>query len=241
MRFSGGQYRPLSAEQVRQLHEAYLNILENVGCCYEKGLEPTVDMRERAGVVVDHNSLRVTFPRGLIEEQIARAPERVVLYGREEQHHLDLGEDRVHMGAGGAAIKILDLDIGHARYSTLKDLYLLGRLVDRLENIDFFLRPCVPLDIPETAHDENIFYPCFKATGKHVMGRVSGVEGFRKVLDWPAWSPAAGRDYSPGLFRNVALAFPNQGLDFLGRGGAALRELAHLVGYHGKTPPERLR
>jgi trimethylamine--corrinoid protein Co-methyltransferase len=43
-----------------------------------------------------------------------------------------------------------------AQPSTLRDLYLLGRLVDRLENIHFFLRFCLHLDIPEQDYDENI-------------------------------------------------------------------------------------
>jgi trimethylamine--corrinoid protein Co-methyltransferase len=64
----------------------------------------------------------------------------------------------------------------------LNDLYQLGRLVDRLENIHFFLRPCIPTDIPESAYDINIFYTCLKATGKHVMAGVNDVEGFRRVL-----------------------------------------------------------
>jgi trimethylamine--corrinoid protein Co-methyltransferase len=59
-------------------------------------------------------------------EQAQKAPPRVLLCGREAQP------------------------------STLRDLYLLVRLVDRLENIHFFLRFCLHLDIPEQDYDENI-------------------------------------------------------------------------------------
>ncbi len=87
------------------------------------------------------------------------------------------------MGTGGAAIKFLDLETGQARATILRDLYLLGRLVDQLDNINFFLRPCIPQDIPHAAYDVNIFYKCFKDTSKHIMGGVNDKEGFHKVLD----------------------------------------------------------
>ncbi len=180
---SGGQYRPLSEEQVRMIHEASLLILERTGFAYEKGLDSTLKMLEKAGATVDRDRSRITFPRDLIMEQADVAPDHVVLYSRDGKNDLDLSKDRVYMGTGGAAIKILDLETGQARATTLRDLYLLGHLADQLDNIHFFLRPCIPQDIPQTACDVNVFYTCFKATSKHIMGGVNDEEGFRKVLD----------------------------------------------------------
>jgi trimethylamine--corrinoid protein Co-methyltransferase len=56
-------------------------------------------------------------------------------------------------------------------------LYDLGRLVDHLDHIHFFLRPCIPTDIPEAEYDVNMFYACLKATGKHVMSGVNDEGG----------------------------------------------------------------
>jgi trimethylamine--corrinoid protein Co-methyltransferase len=180
---SGGQYRPLSEEQIKVIHEASLSILEKTGFTYESGLEDTLEMLEKAGVKIDRDRSRIFFPRDLVTEQAARAPGRVVLYSRDSQNDLDLSKHRVYLGTGGAAIKILDLETGEARATTLKDLYQLGRLVDQLKNIHFFLRPCIPTDIPESAYDVNVFYTCLKATAKHVMAGVNDIERFRKVLD----------------------------------------------------------
>jgi len=180
---SGGQYRPLSEEQIKTIHEASLSILKKIGFTFESGLEDALDMLEKAGATIDRNNARIYFPRDLVMEQAVKAPERVVLFSRDGRNDLDLTEHHVHLGTGGAAIRILDLETGEARPSTLKDLYQLGRLVDRLDNIHFFLRPCIPTDIPPTAYDVNVFYACLKATGKHVMAGVNDVEGFRRVLD----------------------------------------------------------
>ena len=174
-------YRPLTDAQVETIHEAALTILENIGFTYEAGLDDVLELLEDAGATVDRAAARVRLPPDLVAAQAERAPERVVLYSRDGQRDLDLGEDRVHLGTGGAAVRILDLDTGEARDTTLRDLYQLGRLVDRLDNIDFFLRPCIPTDIPDEAYDVNVFYACLRGTTKHVMAGVNDVEGLHRV------------------------------------------------------------
>ncbi len=180
---AGGQYKPLSDQDIETIHDAALTILEEVGFTYESGLDKVLEILEGAGASVDRTASRVRFPRTLIEKHIRNAPERLVLYSRDGKNDLDLGEDRVHLGTGGAAVRIVDMETGRYRSTTLKDLYLLGRLVQKLENIHFFLRPCIPTDIPESAYDVNVFYSCFKATTKHVMAGVNNVEGFGKALE----------------------------------------------------------
>jgi len=67
-------------------------------------------------------------------------------------------------------VHVLDLESGRARESQLRDLYDIGRLVDRLDNIHFLLRPVVARDVGNDDIDVNTFYACLAATNKHVMG-----------------------------------------------------------------------
>lgn len=180
---SGGMYRPLSDDKIETIHEAALTLLETVGVGFESGLEDAAKILEQGGASVDQSRSRVTIPRELVAQSCEKAPSQVVLHSRDGQNDLDLSEHIVHLGTGGAAVKILDLETGKARSTTLQDLYQLGRLVDQLENIHFFLRPCIPTDIPEHAYDVNIYYTCFKSTGKHVMGGVNDVQELHNVLE----------------------------------------------------------
>jgi trimethylamine--corrinoid protein Co-methyltransferase len=191
--FSGGIYKPLSPEGIATIHEAALTVLEKTGITWEAGLSATVDLLKRAGAAVDRETKRIRFSRELIDDHVAKAPSRVLLYARDGKNDLDLTEDKVHLGTGGAAVKILDLDTGQPRSSTLKDLYDLGRLVDRLDHIHFFLRPCIPTDIPESDYDVNMFYACLKATGKHVMSGVNDEAGLQRIIDMAAML-AGGRE-----------------------------------------------
>lgn len=189
----GGIYKPLSPEGIETIHDAALSILEKTGIAYENGLESTVDMLAHAGAVVDRAAARIRISRELVTEQAGQSPSRVVLYSRDGKNDLDLTEDKVHLGTGGAAVKILDLETGEPRASTLADIYNLGRLVDRLEHIHFFLRPCIPTDIPEAEYDVNMFYASLKATGKHVMSGVNDEAGLERIIDMAAML-AGGED-----------------------------------------------
>ena len=180
---SGGLYKPLAEKDLETIHNASLSILEKTGITYESGLDDTLEMLEKAGATINRERARICFPGKLIMAQVEKAPERVVLYGRSEGTDLDLTRDQVYMGTGGAAIKILDLETGDCRATTLQDIYRLGRLVDRLAHVHFYLRPCIPTDIPQSAYDVNMYYACLKATGKHIMSGVNDEQGLHQVIE----------------------------------------------------------
>ena len=164
----GGRYRPLDDADVARIHEAALSVLERTGV-------HVVDSEARrilsaAGATVDTRYDRVHFPRTLVAQALAIANRQVVLPSRDGRTDLDLRSGRVHLGTGGAAVLVLDLETGQARESALRDLYDIGRLVDALDNIHFYLRPVVPRDLDSDIVDVNTFYACLSATGKHVMG-----------------------------------------------------------------------
>jgi trimethylamine--corrinoid protein Co-methyltransferase len=204
---SGGIYRPLSPAGIETIHNASFTILEQTGFTYESGLDETVALLARAGATVDRETKRIRFPRELIREQIAKTPSQVILYARDGKNDLDLTEDKVHLGTGGAAVKILDLDTGEPRSSTLRDLYDLGRLVDRLDHIHFFLRPCIPTDIPEADYDVNMFYACLKATGKHVMSGVNDEAGLHRIIDMAAMLAGGPQQLQARPFISIITSF----------------------------------
>ncbi|MCS7041125.1 MAG: trimethylamine methyltransferase family protein, partial [Caldilineales bacterium] len=59
-------------------------------------------------------------------------------------------------------------------------IYDIGRLVDTLDNIHFYLRPVVARDLDNEEIDINTFYAALTATNKHVMG---GCYFARKVAE----------------------------------------------------------
>jgi trimethylamine--corrinoid protein Co-methyltransferase len=90
--------------------------------------------------------------------------------------------ERVYLGTGGAAIKVMDLD-GMVRQPVLADIARIGRLVDALDNIHFYLRPVVAMDVPHHLLDVNTTYAAVVSTTKHVMTSAYTVQSARVVIE----------------------------------------------------------
>jgi trimethylamine--corrinoid protein Co-methyltransferase len=175
----GGQYRPLTSQQVREIHEASLTILEGTGVQVD---EPeALRLFSEGGAEVDGN--RVRLPRTLVEEAVDRAPSQVVLAGRDPEHDLILEGARVHIGTGGAALQVLDLETGKMRAAVLQDVADMARIVDALDNIHFYLLPIYPTDLPKETVEINKYYVALANTTKHVQAGVYTIRGIRDVIE----------------------------------------------------------
>jgi trimethylamine---corrinoid protein Co-methyltransferase len=175
----GGQYKPLTGEDIRRIHEASITVLERTGVRVEG--EEALEIFSKGGARVEGSLVRL--PRTLIEEMVARVPSRLVLCGREEKHDIVLEGRRVHLGSGGAALTVLDPESGEARPATLRDVADIARLVDALENIHFYLRPVVAQDVSQDLLDINTYYAALANTTKHVMGSAYTVESARQIIE----------------------------------------------------------
>jgi trimethylamine--corrinoid protein Co-methyltransferase len=162
----GGLYQPLTEMQMRRIHEAALDALEQIGLA---DAPPSgIDYMTGAGAILGSDG-RLRFPRALIEDTIARAGRTITLHGRDPRHDLTLSGNRVHYGTAGAAVHLVDVTTGEYRDSTVQDLHDAARIADTLDNIHFVQRPMVCRDIPDNREmDLNTLYACCAGTTKHV-------------------------------------------------------------------------
>lgn len=144
------------------------------------------DVWQRHGATIDEAHNRVFIPRRLVRRALGTAAPVVVLCGQSPEFDMRLGGSHVYLGTGGAAVKVLDLETGAARGTTLRDLYDIGRMVEALDNIHFYHRPVVARDIPSSALDVNTYYACLAATRKHIMGNAFTPGNLREVVQLAA-------------------------------------------------------
>jgi len=180
----GGWYKPLDEAGLKRIHEASLTVLEQTGI--EVQPSECREIFRHAGARLDDEHNRVFIPRSMVEDALATARNEVLLCGRDPKHDLLLGGRRVYMGTGGAAVKVLDLDTQRVRESTLADVAQIGRLVDALDNIHFYLRACVARDIPVELLDINTYYAAVTNTTKHVTVNSFTVPSARDVIELAA-------------------------------------------------------
>ncbi len=173
-------FKPLSEAEVKRVHEASLDVLEGTGIQVPESEARRIFADAGARVEVDGE--RVYLSRAMVEDAIEAAASEFLLAGQDERHDMQMGGDRVYMGTGGAAVKVLDLE-GHVRDSRLEDVAKIARLVDALDNIHFYLRPVVARDVPTEVLDVNKTYAALANTTKHVMTQAYSVESARRVIE----------------------------------------------------------
>ncbi len=138
--------RVLSDEKFRRIHEAALEVLEEVGVTIA-----TVEARELlvgAGCTLADEKI-VRIPPRVVEDALDSAPKRVVIYDREGNEALLLEGTNCHFGMGITAIFFRDPVTGERRPARTEDVALVCRVADALPNLDFIGTPLVVKGTPE--------------------------------------------------------------------------------------------
>ena len=177
----GGDYKPLTDDELLKVHCAVLDVLERVGI----GEPPPlfVELASSRGCTLDDNG-RLKFRRDFVEEVIDKARKEFVLYARDPRLDLEISSSRVHFGTGGAAVQILDPDAKQYRAPTIVDLYDCARLVDTLDNVHWFTRCCIATDIEDLfAFDISTAYACVAGTQKHIGTAISLPEHVKPIVE----------------------------------------------------------
>lgn len=137
---------------------------------------------------------RLLFPETLLDSALAGIRRDVTLCARQPDRDLHLCGKRVHVGSGGAAPMMADLDTGGFRPASLVDLYDAARMVDDLGNIHFFARSVVARDLPDDRLlGINTAYACLSGCAKHVIVSASSPQSVRDIAEM-CFAIAGGAD-----------------------------------------------
>jgi trimethylamine--corrinoid protein Co-methyltransferase len=193
--FAGGQYRPLTDQGVRKIHDSALTLLSEIGVEVHSRLAFETFQKHKA--VCDPSRKLVKISRSMVEDAIDKAPKKVVLCGREEKHDLYCEGKNVYLGTGGTVLNVIDLETGQKRPSLLKDVRDIAKLCDALENVHFMVLPVYPNDLPPQEVDINRFHSSILNCSKHLMGGIYTLKGtldIIKMAEIIAGSPKALRE-----------------------------------------------
>ncbi len=141
------QYRGMTDDQCRQIHNASLEILERTGVLLH--YQPAIDPLKKAGCYVEEN--RVRIPAHLVEWALRAAPSQIRLYDRSGKPALLLGDRISNFGTGSDCLNILDHRTGERRKGLIQDVVDGTRVADALPHIDFIMSMFLPHDVPVAA------------------------------------------------------------------------------------------
>ncbi len=138
------QIAALAREEEERIHEAALEVLEEIGLQVESpALASELKERGFPSPAVD----RILFPRARVEGALKEAPRSVQLGARAEDRQIVLDGRRMFATTGGCGCKTLDMDTDEVRPSSLADVAASARLADSLDQFDVYWTMISPQDV----------------------------------------------------------------------------------------------
>ena len=172
-------FTPLGAEDLKRIDQAGRHILKKIGIRVRDA--DVLDMLKDTGAHADPEKEIIRFDEDWLDETLGHAPSGFVLYSRDGNNDIHLGEGKVNFANGGRVFQILDLGTGGYRRTMLRDIIHTAKLVDKLKYIQFYIISCQAHDIGPRHYHLNDFYHAFNHTSKHVMGGCDNIEGAKQM------------------------------------------------------------
>jgi len=200
-------YQRITDEQVRQIHQASLQILVDPGliCFSKKAAEIFQSNGAEVNAIAsaDHPCWYIKIPEKLVMEALDSAPKMVKLGARNPDNALIMkgDEPRVYFISGSETNIWLDVDFPayvkksdssveiqvpefHPRRGTVADLCQSAHVCEHLETLDGYIRTVniQDEDITEDNKDVNKFFASLNNTTKHFMSGLTKLEQLDNVV-----------------------------------------------------------
>lgn len=123
----------LSQDDVRQIHEATLDVIENVGVKFHS--QNALDVLEASGAAVDRETTVAKIPGAVIEKAMSTVPHEFTLGARNPEYDLPLDGEHVYISSDGCGVFYRDPATGEVRSSRKEDLENCAKVVKALDNV----------------------------------------------------------------------------------------------------------
>jgi len=170
----------LSSEQVERIHEASLEILEDVGLLVRN--ENARRLLAVHGCKIDSETNIVRWPRKVVEELRTSFPPTFTFYGRDPAYDRTIPHERPLFMSASSAPNLIDPLTGKERRGRSDDMARIAHLFNELTALDIFSVSILCDDAPEGHFSLSRYYPALKNILKPVRGNVPNVEEAEKII-----------------------------------------------------------
>lgn len=178
---AGARLNLLSKDELYNIHNATLEILENLGLMIPS--ERTLNILETAGASVNYKKNNATIPSNIVEEAIKKAPKTIRYGARNPKYDILLEKKETYFTTDGSGTYIRDFETGERRSSTAEDLAKWAILADYLHMIHVFWPSVTPTDVPEPLQEINTWIIALSNTEKHVEGGANNASEARFSIE----------------------------------------------------------
>jgi len=157
----------LTPNEVQKIHQASLEVIENVGVRFPSAR--ALEIWDSFGAQVDRNTSIVRVKADLIENALKSAPPAYALAARDPSQDLMMDGNHVFLGTDGCGVEVLDINTGERRRSCLQDVIDIARIADFLEEIAFHWVPVSAQDRPPETRGLHELKVIWDNSTKHVQ------------------------------------------------------------------------
>ena len=157
----------LSAEDVRRIHDATLDVIQSVGVKFHS--RKALDILEANGAVVDRETTVARIPRAVVEKALSILPHRFTLGARNPEYDLPLDGEHVYISSDGCGVFYREPLTGDVRPSRKADLENCARVVQALENVSATSAVVSAQDCPPETRVLHEFDACVRNSEKHTI------------------------------------------------------------------------
>ncbi|HZK16533.1 MAG TPA: trimethylamine methyltransferase family protein, partial [Solirubrobacterales bacterium] len=157
----------LSPEDVRQIHEATLDVIENVGVKFHS--QNALDILEANGASVDRETTVAKIPAAAVEKAMSTVPHEFVLGARNPEYDLPLDGEHVYISSDGCGVFSRDPVTGEVRSSRKEDLENCAKVVQALDNVSATSAVVSAQDFPIETRVLHEFDACVRSSEKHTI------------------------------------------------------------------------
>lgn len=175
------KYELLSIQEITRIHEASLEILENVGMLIRN--EKAREIFLKHGCSVDSESLITKIPQNIVEEYRKLFVPTFAFTGRDPSFDRTIPNDRPVIVTGSSAPNIIDPKTGKERRATSSDIANIAFLINELPGYDVFSISTLADDAPKDQFSLSRFYPALKNCLKPVRSNTPNMKDLMEILE----------------------------------------------------------
>lgn len=179
----------LTQEQVERIHEASLEILEEVGL--KVRYEPARELFRLHGCHVEEE--RVKFPRAIVEKFRKLVPPSFTFHGRDPKFDRTIPRDSPVIVTASSAPDIIDPVTGEERRAESIDIARIAHLINELPGYDIFSISTLADDAPADQFTISRLYPSIKYCLKPIRVTTTNMKDTYSVMEM-AYMVAGGKE-----------------------------------------------
>lgn len=169
----------LTPEQINKVHDASLDILENVGLLVRN--DKAKEIFAKHGIY-DAATEVVKFPRQLVEDSLKLIPPKFTFFARDPKFDKTLPDARPVIVTGSSAPNMLDPVTRQERRAFSDDIARMARLINELPGYDVFSISTLAEDAPMDRFTVTRVYPAIKNCVKPIRVSTSNENDAEQLL-----------------------------------------------------------